>query len=176
MTREEARQVLESVEELNKLPFRVVKDAIAVAIDALKEEEGKKKRWKPKNGEVYWHINTFGQVFTDTWRECDFDEKAYKLGNCYRTKEECEFAIECKLVEQELKDYADEHNEHEIVWDGNTANCTLYYDHIKKEIRIVSYISVQYGVVYFTSREIAEDAIKAIGEERLKKYYLKVVE
>lgn len=152
-------------------------DELREIINTLKEKESKEKsRWKPENKQEYWFVNSFGEVKGDIWCDVDRDKDRYKRGNCYRTKEECEFAAECELVEQELKDYADEHNEGEIVWDDGSKKFHLIYDHHEWEIGILCCSKFQRKDIYFTSEEIARCAIETIGEERLIKYYFKVEE
>ena len=53
----------------------------------------KRKPWKPKDGDVYWYVCADGDLAVEEWWEsakeiCDMN--TYKLGNCYRTKEEAE--------------------------------------------------------------------------------------
>lgn len=53
----------------------------------------KHKPWKPKNNVAYWYVCPDGSVEYDTWWECAqevCDINLYKLGNCYRTREEAE--------------------------------------------------------------------------------------
>lgn len=50
----------------------------------------RRKPWKPKDNEVYYRINDIGNVTIDTWDGLDLDIIFYKLGNCYRTRDEAE--------------------------------------------------------------------------------------
>ena len=51
----------------------------------------KRKPWKPKYGEEYWHVTTFdGRIGLNVWCDVWKDINYYKLGNCYRTREEAE--------------------------------------------------------------------------------------
>ena len=54
----------------------------------------KRKHWRPKGGEYYWYIDVKGNACRSGWGGDDFpgmfDINLYKLGNCYRTKEEAE--------------------------------------------------------------------------------------
>lgn len=172
MTRDEAREVLERVKEFTKLPFKTG-DAIAVAIDALKADEEKPKRWKPILKQTYY-VEGGGVVYTHTWMDDTTDARLRERRKIFPTEEEAKYAAECELVAAELQNYADEHNEHEIVWDGDNIYFNLYYTHAGEEIGISTCSVIQYKDVYFTSAEIAKDAVEAIGEERLKKYYFKV--
>ena len=54
----------------------------------------KRKPWRPTDGEYYWYIDVKGNAYRSSWGGDDFpgmfDINLYKLGNCYRTKEEAE--------------------------------------------------------------------------------------
>ena len=50
----------------------------------------KRKPLKPKKNEEYWTVMRDGEVFLATWLNDLIDIHCYKLGNCYRTKEEAE--------------------------------------------------------------------------------------
>lgn len=51
--------------------------------------------WKPKSGEDYWYITSFGAV-NNTFRGDDdiWDDRHVELGNCFQTKEKAEKARE----------------------------------------------------------------------------------
>lgn len=50
----------------------------------------KRNPWKPKDEEAYWYIDEHGNAWTMTWENEYLSNHTnyYKLGNCYRTKEE----------------------------------------------------------------------------------------
>ncbi len=50
----------------------------------------KRKPWKPKIGENYWVIVPDGDISEYAWLDSLDDNSNYKLGNCYRTREEAE--------------------------------------------------------------------------------------
>jgi hypothetical protein len=50
----------------------------------------KRKPWKPELGDGYYFISDDGLVDFDTWSNYYYDIILYKLGNCYKTKEEAE--------------------------------------------------------------------------------------
>ena len=50
----------------------------------------KRKPWKPKNNDCYYYVNKGGHVEGDEWLSFWEDIVLYKLGNCYRTREEAE--------------------------------------------------------------------------------------
>jgi hypothetical protein len=63
-----------------------------------------KELWKPKVGESYWIIELYpikavNQITSDGFNK---DEYLYKIGNCFKTREEAERALE-KVKETLLK-------------------------------------------------------------------------
>ena len=53
----------------------------------------KRKPWKPKRGETYWYVEKDGNIWEMEWHPCRYMSdhvNRYKLGNCYRTREEAE--------------------------------------------------------------------------------------
>ena len=141
-------------------------------------EKGSKtesKAWKPKYGEMFWRVGGVDGPYSLRWANYDGDELLYSIGNCFKTKEEAEFAIERLKIRAELQRYADEHNE-PIDWDNNRQNkYGITYSHEYKELKVWFTLGIKDAFqIYFTSEEIAKAAIKAVGEERIKKYLFEV--
>lgn len=155
LSEEERKQLLELVKKGNKSP---------------------KKRWRAKRREKYYFIDSTGCI--DSLKETNHavDEHLYKVGNYFKTSEEAKFELNKRLVYQELKDYALEHNESEIDWKNSDqekwvifcdyqSKCLVYRDR---------YACSDLGQIYFSSCEIAREAVKAIGEDRIKKYLFNI--
>lgn len=140
-----------------------------------KASKPKNKVWKPELNEMYYAISDVVNIF-ETRNNSEIDDKRHNIGNCFKTKEEAEFALEKQKVFTELKRFALENNECELDWNDYTTNkCCLYYNRRKSEIDVsCNNIFSQAAVIYFSSEKIAKEAIKTIGENRLKKYYFEV--
>lgn len=139
-----------------------------------KSNKLKSKVWKPEYGETYFYIGS--RVYISRWLDDDIDRTRYAIGNCFKTQEEAEFALERQKVITELKRFALEHNE-EI--DGNNKQQNkyiLFYNLCGNSIEIDYWRSCRYYGICFTSKEIAWQAVEKIGKERLKKYYFEVKE
>jgi hypothetical protein len=138
-----------------------------------KQEEPKLGRWKPKYGERYYYLN--GENILKDSRINYIDEGRYKIGNCFKTEEEAKFAVEQLKVLAELKEYADDDKK----WNCSNAHWCIAYDAdeecIDNDGCYHNTISAPFNI-YFSSKEQAQKAIDAIGEERLKKYYFCVEE
>ena len=138
--------------------------------------------WKPKYGENYYFTCSYGDIMYDTWDNTYNSEGRYALGNYFKTREEAEFALERLKTIAAMERYAKEHNECEIDWlqykEPTTYQSKFYiaYDYEYGKINYCSNLEVKHNDIYFTSKEIAMNCVKEIGEERIKKYYLCVEE
>ncbi|MFR1944936.1 MAG: hypothetical protein ACLS20_06520 [Faecalimonas umbilicata] len=164
---------------------------ITVNMENLSEEEreqlmklieksngSKRNVWKPEGNEKYFFVSGCGVINSCKWINDTTDNGYYEIGNCFKTKEEAEFALEKRRVEVELHRFAEENNECKIDWkDENQNKYYMYYNNVTGEIEdSVLYRSKIAGVVYFSSIKILEQAIQVIGKGRLKKYYLGIEE
>ena len=52
--------------------------------------EATKIKWKPKEGEMYYFVNTYSIIANVPYTNCLFDIERIKMGNCYRTPEDTE--------------------------------------------------------------------------------------
>lgn len=135
-----------------------------------------KKIWKPECGEWYWFIDSDGQINNCEWVDDHIDYGRYSMGNCFKTKEEAEFAREKQKVKTELQRFADEHNDLEkLGWNGVNGHHSIRYSYWTNDL-VVSCMqqSKDIDCVYFTSTEIADVAVKTVGEKRILKYLFDV--
>lgn len=134
----------------------------------------KRKVWKPECNKNYWIINGFS-VVNSSWDNDNVDYRRYEIGNCFKTEKDAEFALEKLKVEAELRRFAEENNECEIDWTDRKQNKWLIcYNYDSKNIDTGYDDTLRTHYIYFSSKEIAKQAIKHIGEERLKKYYFRI--
>ena len=92
----------------------------------------------------------------------------------FRNSEQAEFVSEKIKVKTELERYALEHNDSKKeAWDGNNFHFEIACGYLSKECISVSTNTGPYrgeSITYFTSKEIAEGAIKSVGKDRILKY------
>ena len=166
------------------MTFEKTKEEISEAIKecedrlkCLREELNKPsysgKRWKPKMGERYFYFTGCGEVYVNKWCGDNNDEKLYASGDVFPTQEAAEFEVERRKVIAELSDYAEGED---AVWDMVQCHYMLCYDYISDRVDWDYDQCFKRGSLYFSSREAAFAAVKAVGEERVKKYYLGVKE
>ena len=144
-------------------------------IKALKErivelEEQAKDELFPQEGDDYCYTTMLGRVCHGRWDNLNSETSMLELGNIYRTEEEAEFDVEKKKVETELlkfsRPFVDDNDNYFI-------KINSYY----KYLTVDSDDSYQtQGTIYFESMEVANEAIDAIGADRIKKYLFRVEE
>lgn len=88
------------------------------------------------------------------------------------------FALERAKVKAELERYASEHNDPaKEAWDGKNYHFEIVCGYLSEKCISVSTNTDNFrgeSITYFTSKEIALDAIKAVGRERILKYLFDV--
>lgn len=158
------------MEELLK-ELEEAKAKIAEIEKKIEEKKTETDRWKPRTAEEYWWTDSGGLINRGVWDDDGIDNGRWRINNCYQTKEECEFTKEKLKVMAELKGYKESKYRK---WDGDNNHYHIYYNYIYGEVDI-SYSQIdKRNEIYFESREKAQQAIDAVGEERIKKYYLEV--
>lgn len=126
------------------------------------------KVWKPKKYDEYYIITGYGEIHSDTWHDSNHNELVYSIGNCFRTKEEAEFAVERLKVIAEMKRIAAKDDD--VEWDGYLCHYFVFYDERTSTLNIGTNSWCKYTFIYFASEERVQEAIDTIGEDRIKKY------
>lgn len=125
----------------------------------------------PCAGDIYHMITSKGMIAIYEWSDCAFDKHCYEIGNCFMSIEDTEFALEKLKVIHELKQFAEPKKK---AWDSEDAHFYIEWDFTLRRINIDREYTRKRNCIYFDSVYMAEDAIKAVGEDRIKKYYLEV--
>lgn len=149
------------------------KEPIAQKAEA---EQKPKTIWglKKEDGERYYYITLYGGV-CDGIFNTGYDEDAEGKGNAFLTREEAEFELERRTIEAIMRKYSRPFKNCNPV-DPDDANYCIEHNINNNALKIGSYRSVNLGVLYFESEEIAWKVINEIGEDRLKKYWFGVTE
>ena len=180
MTREEYE---EKIDERIKA-LRIEQSAVInIKLDNLKkelmseykEEEPSLDGWKV--GDKYYvrfdgrEIHTETIVCDDKGKIYDFDIFNIKHGYAKHTAEEVQFQMERDAVLYELSKYAEPED---VVWDGYDHHWYICWNYSEDRIGLDYKYNSKHNDTYFALREDAEKAIKAVGESRIRKYYLMV--
>ena len=141
----------------------------------LLEKPKPKSVWDLKNGDVYYFLTSYGYVMKTVWVNTDADNEKLSIGNAFLTEEDAEFARERLKVITELKRYAKEFSDEDWARGSCVKKYYIYYNWSKGKVFANYNYYVSYGnQLLFESGEKAQEAIDAVGEERIKKYYFGV--
>ena len=137
-------------------------------------EDCEYERWKPKEHEIFYSVDSFGDVYTQFFDSGDsFVKELLSRLNCFQTKEQAQVEFEKILVRRQLEDIAKRLNKGEKVdWrDDSQPKFYLYYNCCSENIKYgIYYHSKIAGVVYCLTEKLLDIAKEEIGEERLIKY------
>ena len=97
------------------------------------------------------------------------DEHNYETANYYSSKEVAENNSRADKLMRQIRRYAVEHNEREIDWNNlEQEKYSIIYTIGSEQIRAYSSkLFREFGQIYFTSREIAEQAMEEFKDELL---------
>ena len=128
-----------------------------------------------KVGDRYYCLDAIGEAWQSIWDDEKKDKNRLSIGNVFLTKKDAEFAIERLEVIAELKKYAKEFSDEE--WPNpSIVKHYIIFDYEDHVINIGYVCFTKVSDIYFESKGKAQEAIEAVGEDRVKKYYLGVKE
>lgn len=141
----------------------------------LLEKPKPKSVWDLKCGDKYYYIDVYGDISDGRIGNDSSEDEIFAIGNVFLTEEDAEFAVERLKVIAELKRYAKEFSDEE--WkDNKTQKYYIVYRYSGDYIRSILTYTSKDSVLYFESPEKIQEAIDAVGEDRIKKYYFGVRE
>ena len=142
-------------------------------LTALKTKiEKENKRWRSKEDwDIYWLVCSNGEPNWSYELNRDSDNFRYDTHNYFQTEEEAQKYASVLETERQLKKFADEHND-VIDWSNiNQHKWCLYYNYKYYRVDIGNPCwSKDARTIFFSSKEIAEQAINEIGEEKITEY------
>ena len=119
--------------------------------------------WDVKEGDECFFITAIGNVFSRKWDGSYCALRNMEIGNVFLAKEEALVDLERRKVEVEMlclggrRTFKKGENNWFIYYNDG-LNVTVFND------------SISQGAIYFDSEDEAHNAIKTIGEDRIKKY------
>lgn len=157
------------IEELEKQAKEILEE-----IEKLKKEEKvESKFWKPQREETYFLVRTNGKIDWNLWADDEWDKTRYAIGNCFKTQEEAEKALEKLKIYTQLKRLAEEENTELIDWKNeNQKKYYIGYSYCYEELEQgITYTFKEAGTIYSTSKNFLDIAKQHIGEENLLKLF-----
>ena len=146
-------------EEILKIKNEMI-DEFDKRVEALKVDEQE----FPQDGDEYWYIDTTGDIYNENWECFGFEKATLEIGNVYKTRKEAEFAVEKLKVEAELRKFS-------RPFELDSLNHYIFLDTDDDCLGVDSLSFCQsQGTIHFEGEEKAQQAIDAVGEQRIKKY------
>ena len=127
-----------------------------------------------KYGDSYFFLTESG-IRRSVWYDEVTCYARLGIGNVFLTEKDAEFAYVRLMVLTELKKYAKEFSDEE--WKNcNLSKYSIRYDCQDFRVSVSCTFLSKGAELYFESKEKVKEAIKAVGDDRIKKYYLGVEE
>ncbi|PMC80462.1 hypothetical protein CJ191_01250 [Aerococcus viridans] len=128
------------------------------------EEQAKQEQEFPKDGDEYWFMSDSGVIGNSFYSNYYIDNDRLEIGNFFKDGEQAKFAVEKLKVEAELRKYSKP-------FEYGIFNYYIFFaiDSGFIDVNCKAYCPSQ-GTIYFESEEKAQQAIEAVGKERIKKY------
>ncbi len=127
--------------------------------------------WKPKFGDIYWRIDSDGEIVERRWQDDEINKYDYLSANAYNCLEEIEQASERKLAEVRLQ----RTSTFKPDFENSKGGWIVFYDHECETLAIFKIGCYDSGEpVHYATREEAEKSIKE--NERDWKIYFGIKE
>lgn len=120
----------------------------------------------PQQDNTYWYVSMRGNIFTSQWEGFPSEVAMLKFGNIFRTEDQAKFAVEKLKVEAELRKFSRPFENGKFNY---YISLSVDDDVVEAKVHFIRFYCSQ-GTIYFESEEKAQQAIEAVGEERIKKY------
>lgn len=122
-------------------------------------------RWRPAKDEPYYFIAKNGAITgIYQWDNNTVDNQIFDSANIFETEDDAEFALERRKVLAEIDEWSGEY--------GDPVSIAYYENNDRVES--IGALYPLCGEAVFANYEDADGCIRAIGQERLKKYYFRI--
>lgn len=158
------------LEELEQKQQELIEQQYEIAkqIEELKQNE--KKKWQPKEKEVYYYVDGCGDVEQCTYSNIYYDKWRTSQDNCFKTEREATQYLRNLKTKIELKQLADELNGSQVMdWTDNQQRKRTLILSCKSDLLWQASHTTHKNpsAIYCLDKDFADKAIARIGEERL---------
>lgn len=141
-------------------------------VEKEEKEKDPSKRWRAEESNIYWFV--LGCECRPDFRNeynRNIDIFNYDTHNYFQTEDKAQKYASVLETERQLKKFADEHND-KIDWsDIDLGKYYLAYNYDMHSTSVyVCWLIREPRIIYFSSREIAKQAIDAIGKDKIREY------
>lgn len=174
MTKQEYEAEIDAIRRsISSLQDGIAQLAAKIARGEIEDEKPTPPhpRWMPEDCDKFYVINycDLKKAVCYDFNSDISDINRFKIGLAYKTPDEAAFAVERLRILAEMREWAGK-------WNDDYA-IVLDKDSIKYFIAIKFFRGcVLSGGLRFATEGDAENCIKAVGEDRIKKYYFMIPE
>ena len=162
--------------EIKNMTEEQITDLKAQIADWEKAKERKPLVWKPKRGDKYVAIDSFGDINFPKWDDDSMDKKAFAMGNCFKTKELAEAELKRRQVVRQIEELVDKYDpERGGAFGPGADNYTFKYDVVGDSIDVAwgSRFLPNPIIPTCSSKEIAYRILEEVGEDNIKLLFMK---
>lgn len=149
------------VEELSKL----LND---IEIPDEEEEDTWEMKCPYEDGDEYWFIKDFGDVFIDSWDGCEIDMGRFNTGNVFPTKQAAELEAKRRNLLTRFRSFRDERNgDWKADWKSH-LDLKYYISFVGKAKLVIFYTGTTNNFQlfgFFKNQADCERAIELFGDE-----------
>ena len=141
-------------------------DKLKSLYEKLKLELAEEFEYPFEEPEVFWVIDSFGDVHSNKWTNDSFDTSRYSQGNVFKTKEEAERERDKRALLTRFRQFSDKCNGD---WnkDNEIRNYSIRYDYVSNGLFIATLVATNgfelFG--YFKNPDDATRALELFGDE-----------
>lgn len=163
------KEILDKISELEQQLT-----ALRAEVKEKEKKDKQDKRWRANRYENYWYVTDYGIAITEEdirTANSAIDNYRYDTHNYFQTEEEARKYASVLETEQQLRKFADKHND-KIDWEDIDQDkwCLGYSYRALKTMTAVAMYTRGARTIYFSSQEIAKQAIDEIGIDKIKEY------
>lgn len=155
--------------EADKELIDLIKNHANSSLDKGDKDDNDFERKTDRN--CYYYIGQDGKVQEDIEMSTPFDNDLYKIGNYCANKKLLKKRAAEETLLRKMWRFSLTHDGDKIDWNnGDTQKWYLALHPEKNIVIFYTYIFREPGVIYFNSKEVAEEAKKEFGKEFLELY------
>ena len=121
-------------------------------------------------GKNYYFVKGRGEVGCFGYLNCDIDNKQFNGLNHFNNRNYAEYIAFKETLMRKLDRFAWENNETVINWNDGSTKYYILFSHTDNRVIVDWDFMYMSNNIYFTSREIAEKAIKEFKDDLIKLY------
>lgn len=144
-------------------------ELLGMEFEEIKEMKNPYTRVNDRYRNWYYAIEREGYIASIA-DDGDYDNHMFNIANYFNNKEYTKYIAFKETLMRKLDRFAWDHNAKVIDWDNTVTKYCIIFDNHNKDVEVIVAYSLQSNDIYFTSREIAEQAMEEFKDDLIKLY------